>query len=235
VVRALIVDDEAGARRRLSVLLKELGASVAGTAGTAAEAFRVLDRARIDAAFLDVRLPEIDGLALGDRLRRVGLPVIFVTGFPDYALPAFDVGAADYLLKPVSRDRLGRALSRLPGGSPVRETAVIDRLCLREGEGRILLPVRGVLYLRRDGGVTTMTLEGETVRLRLPLDPLERALAPHGFFRSHRAFLVNLRRVRRIVPWSRDAQSLLLDDAKETLIPLAKSRVQELRAHLIWP
>ncbi len=235
MVRTLIVDDEPGARRQLSALLGELGASVAGVAGTAAEALRVLDRARIDAAFLDVRLPEVDGLALGDRLRRIGLPVVFVTGFPDYALPAFELGAADYLLKPVSRDRLGRALSRLPGSPPFREPAAVDRLCLRDGEGRILLPVRGVVYLRRDRGITTMTLDGETVRVRLPLDRLERALAPHGFFRSHRAFLVNLRHVRRIVPWSRDAQSLLLDDAKETLIPLAKSRVQELRAHLIWP
>ncbi|MGH2454179.1 MAG: LytR/AlgR family response regulator transcription factor [bacterium] len=235
MVRTLVVDDDPPARRRLSFLLAELGASVAGTAGTAAEAFRLLDRGPVDAAFLDVRLPEIDGLALGDRLRRSGVPVVFVTGFPDYALSAFELGAADYLLKPVSRDRLGRALARVSGGPSVRESAGVDRLCVREGEGRVLLPVRGVLYARRDGGITTMTLEQEAVRLRLPLGRLERVLAPHGFFRSHRAFLVNLRRVRRIVPWSRDAQSLLLDDAKETLIPLAKSRVQDLRGHLLWP
>jgi len=235
VVRTLVVDDEPLARRRLSLLLAELGASVAGTAGTAAEALRLLDRAPVDAVFLDVRLPEIDGLALGDRLRRSGVPVVFVTGFPDYALPAFELGASDYLLKPVSRDRLGRALARVSGSPSVRESAGVDRLCVREGEGRVLLPVRSVLYARRDGGITTMTLEQEAVRLRLPLDRLDRVLAPHGFFRSHRAFLVNLRRVRRIVPWSRDAQSLLLDDAKETLIPLAKSRVQDLRGHLLWP
>lgn len=235
MVRTLIVDDEPPARRRLSILLRELGASVAGTAGTAAEAFRCLDRAPVDAVFLDVRLPEIDGLALGERLRRSGLPVVFVTGFPEYALPAFDIGAADYLLKPVSRDRLGRALSRVSTGGVFRDPPAIDRLCLRDGEGRILLPVRSILYVRRDGGITRMALEQETVRIRVSLDRLEAALAPHGFVRSHRAFLVNLRRVRRIVPWSRDAQSLLLDDPKETLIPLAKSRVQELRSHLIWP
>ncbi len=235
MVRTLIVDDEPQACRRLSLLLKELGASVAGTAGTAAEAFRLLDRAPVDVAFLDVRLPEFDGLALGDHLRRAGLPVVFVTAFPDYALPAFELGAADYLLKPVSRDRLGRALSRLPAGALLREPGRVERLCVREGDGRIVLPVRGVLYARRDGGITTMILEQEVVRIRLPLDRLEGVLAPHGFLRCHRAFLVNLRRVRRIVPWSRDAQSLQLDDAKETLIPLAKSRVQELRSHLIWP
>src|SRR3990172_2471881 len=172
MLRALIVDDEPPACRRLAGLLVELGATVAGTAGTAAEALRLLDHVPVDAAFLDVRLPEVDGLALGDRLRRQGVPVVFVTGFADFALPAFDLGAVDYLLKPVSRDRLGRTLARI---------------------------------------------------------------APRPFFRCHRAYLVNLRRVRRIVPWSRDAQSLLLDDPKETLIPLAKSRIQELRQLLLWP
>lgn len=235
MVRTLIVDDEPLARRRLSVLLEELGASIAGTAGTAAEAFRLVDRTPVDAAFLDIRLPEIDGLALGDRLRRSGVAVVFVTGFPEYALPAFDLGAADYLLKPVSRDRLGRALSRVLGGDSVHERGGVDRLCLRDGEDRTVLPVRALLYARREGGITTIVLDQEAMRVPTPLDRLERALAPHGFFRSHRAYLVNLRRVRRIVPWSRDAQSLLLDDPKETLVPLAKSRVQALRSHLIWP
>ncbi len=204
-----------------------------GTAGTAAEALRLLDRVPVDAAFLDVRLPEVDGLALGDRLRRKGLPVVFVTGFAEFALCAFDLGAVDYLLKPVSRDRLGRTLARIAVHPP--PPPGIDRLCVREGQDRLLLPLPGLLYLRSDDDVTTVALDHETLRVREALRQLESVLAPHGFFRCHRAYLVNLRRVRRIVPWSRDAQSLLLDDPKETLIPLAKSRMQELRRLLLWP
>lgn len=233
MVRTLIVDDEPPACRHLAGLLRDLGATVAGTAGTAAEALRLLDRVPVDAAFLDVRLPEVDGLALGGRLRRQGVPVVFVTGFADFALPAFDLGAVDYLLKPVSRDRLGRTLARIAARPPTPPG--IDRLCVREGQDRRLLPLPGVLYLRRDDDVTTVALDQETVRVREALHQLELVLAPHGFFRCHRAYLVNLRRVRRIVPWSRDAQSLLLDDPKETLIPLAKSRIQELRLLLLWP
>jgi len=232
-VRALIVDDEPPACRRLAGLLEELGATVAGTAGTAAEALRLLDRVSVDAAFLDVRLPEVDGLALGDRLQRQGVPVVFVTGFADFALPAFDLGAVDYLLKPVSRDRLGRALARLAGRPAA--SAGVDRLCVRDGQDRRLLPLPQILYLRRDRDITTVALDGEALPVREALRRLEPVLAPHGFFRCHRAYLVNLRRVRRIVPWSRDAQSLLLDDPKETLIPLAKSRIQELRHLVLWP
>ncbi len=74
-----------------------------------------------------------------------------------------------------------------------------------------------------------------TLHVRLTLDRLERVLAPSGFFRSHRAYLVNLRRVRRIVTWSRHVHNLMLDDPKETLVPLAKGRQAALRAALLWP
>ncbi len=162
-----------------------------------------------------------------------GVPVVFVTGFADFALPAFDLGAVDYLLKPVSLDRLGRTLARIAGRS--HRASAVDRLCLRAGSDRLLLPLSGLLYLRRDDGVTTVALDHETLRVRDTLQRLEAVLSGHGFLRCHRAYLVNLRRVRRIVPWSQDAQSLLLDDPKETLIPLAKSRIQELRLRLLWP
>lgn len=118
---------------------------------------------------------------------------------------------------------------------PPRESAPLDRICIRDGGDHLVLSIRAILFARRDDRVTTLQLDDQTVTVRLPLDKLERLLQPFGFFRSHRAFLVNLRHVRRIVPWSEDAASLLLDDPKETMIPLAKSRRQALRSLLLWP
>src|SRR4030067_1003373 len=126
-------------------------------------------------------LPEVEGLVLGDRLRQQGVPVVFVTGFADFALPAFDLGAVDYLLKPVSRDRLGRTLARIAPRPAM--TPGIDRLCVREGQDRLLLPLPGVLYLRRDDDVTTVALDQNTLRVREALRQVEVVLAPHWFFR----------------------------------------------------
>ncbi len=242
MMRTLIVDDEPPACRRLCDILGEIGVTVAATAATAAEALEALDGTPVDAAFLDIRLPEVDGLALGDRLHRRGVAVVFVTGYTDFALAAFELGAVDYLLKPVSRDHVRRALARIPArgaaavlGAPSLRILPVDRLCLREGEDRLVVPVPEILYVQRDGTVTTVTLNQQVLRVREPLDRIEHLLRPHGFFRCHRAYLVNLRRVQRIVPWSRDAQSLQLDDPKETLLPLAKSRIRELRTSLLWP
>lgn len=237
-MRALVVDDEAAGRRLLGRLLRDLGHAVVAEASTGAEALAVLAHRAVDAAFLDIRLPDLDGLAVGDQCRRAGIPVVFVTGFPDYALPAYDVAAVDYLVKPPTLDRLGRALARLRGaGEPTASqggAGAPDRLCLRVDGERRLIAVRHVLAVRADGAVVTLWLEEGSLRARVPLQRLERLLAPHGFFRCHRAYLVNLRRVRRIVAWSREAHSLLLDDAQETLIPLAKSRRRALRALLLW-
>jgi ABC-2 type transport system ATP-binding protein len=126
-------------------------------------------------------------------------------------------------------------VARLNTRLPPRDLPPLDRISLRVEREHLILPVRSILYARRDNGVTTVQLEDQAVKIRLSLDRLEGLLQPHGFLRSHRAFLVNLRRVRRIVPWSEDSASLLLDDAKETLVPLAKSRRGALRSTLLWP
>jgi hypothetical protein len=112
---------------------------------------------------------------------------------------------------------------------------VLDRICLHDGEDYVLVPMRSILVAHRDNGVTTVELDGQSLPVRCSLDRLEATLRPFGFFRSHRAYLVNLRRVRRIIPWSRHVHHLLLDDPEETMVPLAKSRRRDLRAALLWP
>lgn len=92
-----------------------------------------------------------------------------------------------------------------------------------------------MLYVRCDDGQTMIESDQQSLNVRLTLDRLEGVLAPFGFFRSHRGFLVNLRRVRWIFTWSRHVHNLMLDDSKETLVPLAKGRQSALRASLLWP
>jgi two-component system response regulator LytT len=234
-VRALVVDDESVPRRALVQMLVEAGVHVVAEAASAAEALDIARGIGVDAAFLDIRLPEIDGLSLGDRLGRWGISVVFVTGFPDYALQAFDVPAVDYLLKPVTPDRLSRVLARVLARA--RGSPVVERICLRPGDGggeRLILSVRALIYATRGPEGTVVVTDSGPVRIQMALDELERALEPHGFFRAHRAFLINLHRIRRIIPWSRSASSILLDDAKETMVPLAKSRLRALRSQLLW-
>lgn len=140
---------------------------------------------------------------------------------------AIDAPAAPRIA--LSTRRLPQARHRLAMAAP------LDRLCLRDEQDVLVIPVRSVLYARHDGRQTTIESDQRSLKVRLSLDRLEGVLAPFGFFRSHRGFLVNLRRVRRIVTWSRHVRNLMLDDPKETLVPLAKGRQSGLRGLLVWP
>lgn len=126
-------------------------------------------------------------------------------------------------------------MSTVTARHPPASGASLDRICVRNGHDYLLLPVRSMLFVRRDHRATVIHLDHEALTVRISLTRLEGALRPFGFFRSHNAYLVNLRRVRRIVPWSRHVHHLLLDDPKETMVPLAKARRPALRRALLWP
>ena len=118
---ALVIDDESPALDELSYLLRtNFPIDPVHAAQTASDALRHLQERRYDVVFLDVRMPELNGIELGNVLRRFAAPpaIVYVTAYEEYAVRAFDIGACDYLLKPVSRERLGTALVRALGRSP---------------------------------------------------------------------------------------------------------------------
>ena len=117
---ALVIDDEAPARDELSYLLRAFSIAPVDAVQNSNEALRYLQERSYDVVFLDVRMPALNGIELGNVLRRFASPpaIVFVTAFEEYAVRAFDIGACDYLLKPVSRERLGTALGRALGRSP---------------------------------------------------------------------------------------------------------------------
>jgi DNA-binding LytR/AlgR family response regulator len=125
-----------------------------------------------------------------------------------------------------------QGLNRSP---PPDGLVVVDRICLHDGGDYVLVPVRSILVARSDHGLTTVDLDGQSLRVPCSLDRLEAALGPFGFFRSHKAFLVKPSPHPAHCPWPRHVHHLLLDDPKETMVPLAKSRRPTLWATLFWP
>ena len=118
---ALVIDDEAPARDELSYLLRTtFSVAPVDAAQNSSDAFRYLQERSYDVVFLDVRMPALNGIELGNVLRKFATPpaIVFVTAFEEYAVGAFEIGACDYLLKPVSRARLSTALGRALGRSP---------------------------------------------------------------------------------------------------------------------
>lgn len=197
MLRILIVDDEALARLRLRSLLQgidEPPATVVGEAGNADEALHALNQATADLVLLDVAMPGRDGLKLARALKALPVPpaVVFVTAHAQHALAAFEVDAADYLTKPVRRERLADALARVAARQQAQPAAApaVEPVLVVSDRGRVLrLPVREVLYLKAEQKYVTLRTAQHSYVLDDALADLEQRVGA-AFVRIHRNALV---------------------------------------------
>ena len=235
-LKLLAVDDELPALEDL-VRMLEASPSVENveSAASAEEALVALgDGDDIDAVFLDVRMPGLDGLELARVLRRFERPpaVVFVSAFDDAAVSAFELAALDYLVKPVSRRRLDEAIDRVARqtGRPEpadEETVAVDAL---RGGGTRLLARSSILYLQAHGDYVRVASDDGRYLLRARLTDLEERWAANGFVRVHRGFVVNLRRAVEVRPRLNGTAVLVMADGAE--VPIARRQVGELRRKL---
>jgi len=216
-LRALIVDDEPLARRRLRALLEgEDGVEIVGEAGDGAAAVAAVGQLRPDVMFLDVQMPGLDGFDVLAALAPSWCPaVVFVTAYDRYALRAFDVHAADYLLKPFDRRRLRSALARvraLTDGRTDVTARLLDLLAdVRAGRPleRLVIKTPSRVYFVRVDEIDRIEAAGHYVAIhsgreehlmRTTIREIASQLDPARFVRVHRSTIVNLDRVKELLP-----------------------------------
>lgn len=243
--RCLIVDNEAPARDELRYLLGNFEhVQVVGEATNADEALTLLRSLSYDIVLLDIRMPGGTGLDVAGALSENEYPpkIIFTTAYPDHAVEAFDLEAVDYLVKPFDAERLGRALERaLPAsGDPPKHLQAVDgmgypdalaRIPVRQGERTVLVDEPDIIYATAARGYSYLQLTGERVLVSLTLNELERRLYGR-FFRTHRAYLVNLDHVRELVPDFKGALNLVMDDHRRSAVEVSRRQARELRRRL---
>lgn len=247
MVRAIIVDDEAPARERITRFLSKFDEiDVIGWASNGKEAVTMIEGRNPDLVFLDIQMPDIDGFEVL-RLIKSQPIVIFVTAYDEYAIRAFEVNALDYLLKPFSFERFEKAIRRAKEeirrkenfSSKVSkllgtlERRYLERIAVREGGRIFVIDVRrGIDYIRSEKGSVLIYTKREKHIVNYTLDELEHRLDPELFFRSHRTTLVNLNRIKEIIPWFSGRYKIRLDSGDE--VPLSRDRVKELKKIIEW-
>lgn len=204
-LRVLAVDDEEPALDELRYLLEQQPrVSSVDTATDATGALRRLDEGDLDAVFLDIRMPGLDGMELARLLRRFADPpeLVFVTAFEQHAVEAFEVRAADYLLKPVSAERLADALDRVCAARSSGESEPAEDLSVIPVDlaGRTLLVDRNdVCWVEANGDYVRLhTVDGGNHLVRMSLALLAERWEPAGFTRIHRGHLVALRHITEL-------------------------------------
>jgi len=247
-VRILIVDDETPARERLKRLLADIeGVECIGEAEDGLRAVELIEREQPNLVLLDIQLPGLDGFGVIEALGEPP-PIVFVTAYDEYAIRAFEVNALDYLLKPFSRERLEQAIRRAQEAqveersftsrlAPLLESLAsqghyLTRLAVRDRNRIRVLNVDEVDWIGIKDEQTFVHVGSEATPIRRTLADLEARLDPARFFRAHRSAIVNLDRVKEIVPWFKGSHKLRLTTGAE--VELSRTQARALRKILGW-
>ncbi len=250
----LIVDDEQLARDELAYLLKSVGdVEVVAQGKNGVEAVNLIKEHTPDLVFLDVQMPGLDGFGVIKRLidRKVTLPqIVFATAFDQYAVKAFEVNAVDYLLKPFDKKRVAQAVQKarknLQSDPPLNQSSTLDslvkmleaqipqtqvsKIMLRSAGRMILVDQKDICFASiEDGVITVVTANAEGHSNCRTLEELLESLDGNLFWRAHRSFLVNINRIREVVPWFKSSYQVKMDDRKQTEIPVSRAQTKRLR------
>jgi two-component system LytT family response regulator/two-component system response regulator LytT len=255
-LRVMVVDDEQLARDELCYQLGQVAeVEIVAQAGNGLEALSAADRYEPDLVFLDIQMPGLSGFEVAHRLLERDTPspaVVFVTAFDQHAIEAFEVNAVDYLLKPVDARRLEQALARARRrlsvereGHPVNDqldrivrmmaTREIrrDQVAVKAGDRFLLVQAEEIIYASlSDESINIVTGQVAGTANYRTLDELQARLDPEVFWRVHRSHLVNINKIKEIVPWFSRNYILRMKDAKSTEIPVSRSQTKRLRDYL---
>jgi two-component system LytT family response regulator/two-component system response regulator LytT len=257
MLKAIVVDDEQLARDELCYQLQQLGEiEVIAQAGNGLEALAAIERNEPDLVFLDVQMPGLTGFEVARRLieDEQAPAVVFVTAYDQHAIEAFEVNAVDYLLKPVDSGRLEQAVQRARKrltserpGSPADlndqlerfvkmmtgRQARRDQVAVKVGERFLLVQAEDIIYASlADESINIVTGQVSGTSNYRTLDDLQARLDPEVFWRVHRSHLVNINKIKEIVPWFSRNYILRMKDAKATEIPVSRSQTKRLREYL---
>lgn len=238
-LRVLVVDDEFPAREELVCLLEESNAvEVVATCEDGEEALDLLRERPVDAVFLDIQMPTVDGLSVAREIRRLPgeVKVVFTTGFSEHAVKAFELDAVDYLVKPYSKQRLDQALKKLRDArkekdhSPAAaqpEQESVAKLPVWANGRMVLLNTADIFFVKADGKRSTLVCAKKgDFNTSLTLKELEAKLGK-GFLRTHKSYLVNAGKIEEVVPWFNNTYLLVLQDCQVKDIPVARHYVQD--------
>jgi two-component system, LytTR family, response regulator LytT len=250
-VTAIVADDEQLAREELMFLLKDFPeVEVLATGSNGLEAFELIQKLEPELVFADIHMPGLDGVGLARRLReQMAEPpyVIFVTAYDQYAVEAFRLEAMDYLLKPVDKERLAESIERAqraieerrsresmpPATGPAASApaaAPRTKLLVRSGTRNFIVDAADVVYATIDDGqITLCTTALEGASNYRTIEDLQANLDREMFWRVHRSYLVNINKIKEVVPWFKSSYQIRMDDRKHTEIPVSRVQTRRLR------
>jgi two-component system LytT family response regulator len=259
--KALIVDDEYPARQELRHILSKISdIDVVGEAANGVEAKMLVEAMDYSVLFMDIQMPGMSGLELGELIKGLEHPpaIVYVTAYEDYAVKAFEVDAVDYLLKPFTEERVrltvekirkhfkGRNKLKSAENDPaysVAEAEISNKTTIKkdnqninfqiipaEKQGKTLLINESeIVFAYTENDYVYIKTKCEKLLTKFTLKDLENRLSPGCFFRTHRCYIVNLKKVQELVPFFNGTYNLVVADAEKSEVPVSRTQAKKLK------
>lgn len=251
-ITTLVADDELLAADELAYLLKDFPEiELVATATNGVEAFDKILDVEPDLVFLDVQMPGLDGVGVIRKLRDAGAHIpyfVLATAYDQYAVEAFQLEALDYIMKPIDKERLAQTIERAHrvilerqraeavalDGPPTQKPALQRTKVLVKAQNRnLIVDAQDIVYATIDDGlITVVTSNFEGASNYRTIEELQSNLDPDVFWRVHRSYLVNINRIREVIPWFKSSFQLKMDDKKGAEIPVSRVQTKRLRSLL---
>jgi two-component system LytT family response regulator/two-component system response regulator LytT len=255
-ISTLLADDEQLALDELQYLLKDYPEiEIVGAATNGLKAAEMAEDLEPDLMFLDVQMPGLDGMSVIRRIRdsEAHIPYfILATAYDQYAVEAFQLEALDYVLKPIEKERLAQAIGRahkfiaeraraaeaapVPAAFPHESAKPLlqrTKVLVRSQGRNLIVDAQDIVYATIDDGLITVVASGiEGMSNYRTIEELQSNLDPDTFWRVHRSYLVNINRIKEVIPWFKSSFQLRMDDKKQTEIPVSRVQTKRLRTLL---
>lgn len=234
MLTCVIVEDEFPAREELKYFLtKHKEISLEKEFENPIDSLKYLQENKVDIVFLDINMPELDGMSLGKILTKLNpnIKIIFITAYRDYAAEAFEIKAFDYLLKPYSEKRITEVLNNLAmikDNSPIKEVEKINKVTVFLDEKMVVLSLDEIYYIEVSEKESLVYTQNEIYTSKLKISKWEEILPKNKFYRTHRAYIVNLDKIKEVEPWFNGTFVLKIQDLKFK-VPVSRNNIKEFK------
>lgn len=234
MLTCVIVEDEFPAREELKYFLtKHKEISLEKEFENPIDSLKYLQENKVDVVFLDINMPELDGMSLGKILTKLNpnIKIIFITAYRDYAAEAFEIKAFDYLLKPYSEKRITEVLNNLTmikDNFPTKEVEKINKVTVFLDEKMVVLSLDEIYYIEVSEKESLVYTQNEIYTSKLKISKWEEILPKNKFYRTHRAYIVNLDKIKEVEPWFNGTFVLKIQDLKFK-VPVSRNNIKEFK------
>ena len=238
-MKAIIVDDEFLAREELKYFIQNYSnLEIMGEFEDGIEVLKFIQNNEVDVIFLDINIPSLDGVLLAQSISKfIKKPyIVFITAYKEHAVEAFEIEAFDYILKPYSESRIVSMLKKLESNNISEQNDspknnISNKISLWKNEKIIVVDVNDIYYCLAKERVTFVFTKNEEYSVNLCISEFYEKLPKNIFFKCHRSYIVNLNKIREIIPWFNSTYNLKLQNS-DYEIPVSRSNVKEFK-HLM--